>query len=182
MSAEAKLFGRSVVGDWGVWDGSVASSEVGSPAAAKGFLCVVEEDVEKGFEVIEPDPLVENGFAEETFDEGFAPNNVSPILTGGVAGLESAFGSALVFSFFFSFATSEILIPRNARTLPSFRLHVFRRHDNKYSRLSWLGKNSGRSPFSWRRRTMRSLHTLHFARVADGGAKGSSHSWVELLA
>ena len=177
-SAEAKVLGRSAVGDWKGWGGLVIASEEGELAAAKGLLGVDEDEVEKGFEAIGPDPPMENGFAEDELDEGFAPNRVSPILITGLEGNASAFDSAFMLSFFLSFATSDILIPRNARTLPSFRLHVFRLHDNTYNRLPWPGKNSGRSPLSWRRRTMRSLHTLHFASEADGGVERSSHSWA----
>lgn len=119
------------MGDWG---GFAASSEVGRPAAAKGLLGAEEDDVEKGFEGVELDPLVENGFAEAEA-EGFAPNRVSPILTAGFSGCSSALGSSFMLSFL-SFATSEILTPRNALTLPSLRRHVFLRHDNTYSRLS----------------------------------------------
>lgn len=152
-----------------------ASFEVGLTAAAKGLLGVEDEDVEKGFEDAEFDALVEKGFAEEVVEDGLAPNKVSPILTAGFAGCFSALGSVFVFSFL-SLKTSEIRTPRNALTLPSLRLHVFRRHDNTYKRLSCPGKYSGRSPFSWRSRTMRSLHTLHLASAADGGVDGSSHS------
>ena len=76
---------------------------------------------------------------------------------------------------FFSLgAISVARSPRNTRTLPSFRLQVLRLHDKMYSQRSWPG-NSGTSPFSWRRRTSMSLHTLHFASVADGGDIESIH-------
>ena len=153
-----------------------ATKEEGRRAAAKGLLGVEEADEENGFEDPELEELVENGLAEEEADDDFAPNRVSPKLVVGFAACFSALSSVFEVSFL-SFAT-VILTPRKALTLPSFRLHVFRRHDSTYNRLSCPGKNSGRSPFSWRRRTMRSLHTLHFARVADGGVDGSSHSYI----
>lgn len=176
VSAEANVLGRSSgVDGCKFWGGLAASSEVGGPVAAKRLLGAEDEVAENGFDAINPAPLVEKGFADEEEDKGFAPNRASPMLTAGFAGCFSALGSIFVFSFL-SFAISEILTPRNALTLPSLRLHIFRRHDSTYSRLSCPGKNSGRSPFSWSRRTMRSLHTLHFARVAEGVMEGSSHS------
>lgn len=143
--------------------------------AANGFGGVdVEEDVENGFELAPPP--IENGFAF-VLELGLAPNNASPILTAGFEAATSGF--AVLFSLFsFGVATSVILVPRNTLTLPSLRLHVLRRHVNTYNLLSCPGKCSGRSPLSWRRRTMRSLQTLHFARAADGGVVGLSHVWV----
>lgn len=120
--AEAKVLGSSVVIDWG---GLAASSDAGDP---KGFFCAVE-DVEKGFEGAELDEFVEKGFADDGFEEGFAPKRVSPRFTAGFDAGVSFSESA--FSFLLSFeATSDMLTPRTALTLPSLRLHVLRRHVN----------------------------------------------------
>lgn len=86
---------------------------MGRPAAANGF-----DDVENGFE-----PGA-NGFPDA---EGLAPKRLSPRLMDGLVG--SGFG----FSFSGSLdlgllADSAILVPRVARTLPSFLRHVLRRH------------------------------------------------------
>ena len=120
--------------------------------------------------------LVVKGLAEVELEEGFVPKIISPKFAAGFGTGTSDFVSALALSFRLSFgATSVILVPRNALTLPSLRLHVFRRHANTYRRLSCPGKDSGRSPFNCRSKTMRSLHILHFANAAEGGLEGSSH-------
>ena len=139
----------------------------------------VAEGVEKGFVEVESDVDVENGFADDELAEGFTPNKLSPIFVEAVVlfCVLDAFvlGSGSFFSFRPSFAEiSEILTPRSARMLPSLRLHVFRRQVSTYNRLSGPGNCSGRSPFNCNSRTIRSLHTLHRARVADGGMVGSS--------
>lgn len=174
--ADAKVLGRSAVGDdgWAVF--SVDLGVCTDPGAANGLLEDAEDDVANGFE----DPLeefVENGFAElvvELFENGFPPNNATPRSTAGFVYCASALGSAGFVSFFL-FAASDILTPRRTLTLPSLRRHVFLLHVRTYSRLSWPGKCSGRSPFNCRSSTIKSLQTLHFARAAEGGVVGSSH-------
>ena len=175
IKAEAKVFGRSVKSEDidGGRDDPASDSELGWLGIAKGLAGVEAEDAEKGFDCAELDVVVENGFAYEELDDSLAPNNVSPILTVGFAACVSALSSVLVLSFLKTF---ESRTPRNALTLPSLRLQVFRRHDSTYKRLSCPGKNSGRSPFSCRSKTMRSWHVLHLASAADGGMAGSSHS------
>jgi len=173
--AAAKVLGRfaasegDVEGFWGIL--ATRFEGAGSPNATNGFGGFLEEEVEKGF----TEELVENGFAEAGFDEGLAPNNCSPMLITGFGTAASSFLMSVVFpSLLFGGAISEIRTPRNTFTLPSFRLQVFRRQVKTYNLLSCPGKTAGRSPFNCKSRTMRSLHTLHFARVAEGGAKGSS--------
>ena len=152
--------------------GVAAGSEVWL-GLAKGLLGF-EEEVEKGFDAIELDLLVENGFPEEDLVEGLVPKRLSPILRGGFAGCNSVVAFVSVFLPLSFGATVGTLTPRNTRTLPSFRLQVFRRHVRIYSRRSWPS-NSGSSPFNCSSRTIRSLHTLHLARAAEGGENGSSH-------
>lgn len=101
------------------------------PAAAKGFEVVFPpEGVEKGFEKgFEP---AANGFPDI---DGLAPNRLSPRLTAGFVG--SGFGSSFLVSFGFGLlADSAIRVPLNARILPSFLRHVFRRHVRIYRRRS----------------------------------------------
>jgi len=50
-----------------------------------------------GLEAVEVDVLVEKGFAEDNWDEGFAPKRVSPILIAGFDGcllLRCCFGQS----------------------------------------------------------------------------------------
>lgn len=113
----------------GVCGGFAASSEVCNPEFAKGFFGAVTEVVENGFEGIEFDVLVEKGFPEDVWDEGLAPNRVSPMLTEGLDGGTWG-GASMGLRFLSSVATSEILTPRSTLTLPSIRLHAFRRQLN----------------------------------------------------
>jgi hypothetical protein len=136
--------------------------------------------VENGFDGAALFGLVENGFAEVEVEDGFVPNNVSPKFISDVEIGVSPSNCDLAFPFRLSFAaTSVTLMPLRAFTLPSLRLHVFRRHVITYKRLSCPEKNSGRSPFNCRSKTMKSSHTLHFANVAEGGVVGSSQVWQE---
>lgn len=131
--------------------------------------------MEKRFVGAELVGLTEKGFAEVELEECFVPNRVCPKFTAVLTLGASPFDAALLFSpRLSSSATLVILTPRSTLTLPCFRLHVFRRHVNTYKRLSWPGKNPGRSPFNCSSKTMRSLHTLHFANAAGGGVVGSS--------
>ena len=172
--AEAKVLGRSDFVDDNC-GGSVANSGAAGPVAAKGLLRAAEEEVENGFDEVLLD-------SEVDFEEGFAPNRVSPILTAGFVGSRLAVESTWLLSFLFPLAaTSAILIPRSTLMLPSLRLHVFRRHAKTYRRLSWPGKTSGRSPLSCNSKTIRSLHTLHFARAADGGFDGASQTYSKFV-
>lgn len=107
--AEAKVFGRSAVGDDGF---SVGLSACADPGAVKGLLEDVDEGEENGFEG-PLEELVEKGFAElvvELFENGFPPNNAAPKSTAGFVGCVSALGSAGFVSFFL-LANSVILHP-----------------------------------------------------------------------
>lgn len=137
----------------------------------KGLLAG-EVEVENGLENAEFE--VEKGFEDEPF-RGFTPNNFSPRPLYGSNGCFAIFSGSFGFSFLFFTGTSLALTPRITRTLPSLRRHVLRLHEKTYSRLSWPGKNSGRSPLSCKSRTMGSLQTLHFASAAEGGLVESSH-------
>lgn len=148
----------------------------GRPAAVKGFCgWLFEGDGENGFAEFALDVAVENGFADDDIEEGFAPNSVSPILTAGPGARSFAFGEGFFSCLFSDEATPVILVALNALILPSLRRQALRRHVHMYSRLSCSGKLSGKSPFNSRRRTMISSHTLHFASDAQGGVAGSSH-------
>jgi hypothetical protein len=156
-----------------------ASSESGGRfEAEKGLIEDAEAEL-KGLAVVVLD-VVENGFEEDELPAGFTPNKLSPIfveVTTFICDCDDAgFDSASPVVFRRSLAEdSEIRTPRNTRTLPSLRLHAFRRQVSTYSRLSCPGKLSGKSPFNCNNKTIRSLHTLHFARVAEGGVVGFSH-------
>lgn len=104
-------------------------------------------------------------------DEGFTPKRDSPKSFDCFGGCIPAISLGVV-ALLCLLATSVILTPRRTLTLPSFRLHVFRRQVSTYSRLSWPGK-SGSSPFNCSNTIIRSLQTLHFASAADGGEFGS---------
>lgn len=123
---------------------------------------------------------VENGFVNpDELPVGLTPNKLSPILVEVMAFIcvceDAGFDSIPPLAFRRSLANgSEIRTPRNVRILPSLRLHVFRLQVSTYNRLSCPGNFSGKSPFSCRSKTIRSLHTPHLARAADGGMAGSS--------
>lgn len=120
----------------------------------------------------------ENGFEEDEVPIGLTPNKLSPIFVEVIDIIcdnEAGFDSPLLVVFRQSLAkASEIRTPLNARTLPSLRLHVFRRHASTYRRLSCPGNISGKFPFNCRSKTIRSLQTLHFTRAAEGGIAGSN--------
>lgn len=177
--AEANVLGRSVI-SVGCWGGFAASSDSGRPAAAKGLFTADEEDAENGFNASVVFEGVEKGLSEVELEDGAVPNKVSPKFVAGLDFADSLLDPNVASSFRLSFAaTSVVLMPRSARTLPSFRLQVLRRHARTYKRLSCPGKNSGRSPFNCRSRTVRSLHTLHLAKAADGGQVDSSQVWKQ---
>lgn len=174
---EANVLGRSVIsaGRWGDFD---ASSETGRPAAAKGLFTADEEEVENGFNGAVVFEVVEKGLSEVDLEDGAVQNRASPRFVAGLDIEDSPLDPNLACSFRLSFAAiSVILTPRSAFTLPSLRLHVLRRHARTYKRLSCPGKNSGRSPFNCRSKTVISLHTLHLAKAAEGGQVGSSQVW-----
>ena len=122
-----------------------ASSESGgSFEVEKGLIEDAEVEL-KGLAVVVLDVEAENGFEEEELPAGFTPNKLSPIfveVTAFICDCEDAgFDSASPVAFRRSLAgNSEIRTPRSTRTLPSLRLHVFRRQVNTYSRLSCPGK------------------------------------------
>lgn len=162
---------------------AASSESEGSFEVEKGLIDKAEDELE-GLAVVVLDVEVENGFDEEELAAGFTPNKLSPMFvevkTFGCnckgVGIEStspvAFRRSLA-------EDSETRMPRSTRTLPSLRLHVFRRHVSTYNRLSCPGKLSGRSPFNCSSKTIRSLHTWHFASDAEGGTAGSSHDYSD---
>ncbi len=95
---------------------------------------MVEEGVEKGFEFVELEMLVENGLVEVEVDNETPPNKAWPRAALEITGDCSISLVFVSFPLIFE-GESEIITPRKARTLPSLRLHVFRRHVNTYSRL-----------------------------------------------
>lgn len=160
------------------------TSEGGRQVAAKGLFTAGEEEkeeegeLENGFDgavvvvvvVVVVLEFVEKGLSEVEVEDGAVPNRDSPRFVGILDVGVSPLNPSLPYSFRLALdATSVILLLRSALTLPSLRLHVLRRHAKTYKRLSCPGKNSGRSPFNCRSKTIRSLHDLHFAKVADGG-------------
>jgi len=88
--AEAKVLGRSAVGDDGCAGCSAGFDSCADPGDAKGLLEDVDVDVENGFEG-PLEELVENGFAEAVleFENGFPPNSAAPRSTAGFVGCVS---------------------------------------------------------------------------------------------
>jgi hypothetical protein len=103
-------------------------------------------------------------------DGGLTLKRLSPSLPWGCGGVswEGTFGC---------FWILRLRILRKALTLPGFRVQVLLRQMSMYRRRSSSGKCSGRSPFNWRRRDMKSLQTLHLASEAKGGHDGSRKVW-----
>lgn len=148
-----------------------ADTEAGAPKVfalpdceEKGFVAPAPGLEEKG---------LEKGFAEAEAPAPFCtPKRDSPILN---CGFSSGFSS------FFSILAAGILLlapfamrtPRIPLTLPSFLLHVLRRHVQMYNRRSWPGKVSGMSPLSSSKRLRRPLQTLHLARAPEGAVLSS---------
>jgi hypothetical protein len=122
-----------------------ASSEGGGRFEVEKGLTEDAEVELKGLVVVMLYVDVENGFDEEELPAGFTPNKFSPMFVEEEvftcdcedAGLDSA--SPVVFRLSLA-EDSEIRTPRSIRTLPSLRLHVFRRQVSTYSRLSCPGK------------------------------------------
>ena len=116
---------------------SIVGGGVEEAGAANGLALADEANGFAGAE-----PLV---FEEKGFEKGFAgavelvlfltPKSDSPILGCG-------FSSSCLISFFSDFAVDladapfEMRTPRILLTLPSFRLHAFRRQHQMYSRRS----------------------------------------------
>ena len=129
---------------------------------------------------------LENGFVEDVPGIDVAPKRISPI-SPGASGFVCNWNGICFDStspFFPPLSLAEVsntVTALSARTLPSFRLHVFRRHINTYSRLPCLGKISGRLPFNCKSSTMMSLHTLQRASAADGGMDESNHVYEALI-
>lgn len=143
----------------------------------------VDEGVAKGFACAEDEAgAEENGFAfPDTLPvREVAPNKLAPRSCFGASGCGSSLFSS-GFSSAFGFAGCSILsflVARRALMLPGLRLQVFLQHPNIYKRLSSLGKSSGRSPCSSRKRSIGRLQTLQLAKSPGGGVDSSSHVWT----
>lgn len=119
---------------------AASSESEGRFEVEKGLVEDAEVEA-KGLAVVRLDVEVENGFEAEELPAGFTPNKLSPIFAEATtficdcedAGFDSA--SPVAFRWFLA-EDSEIRTPRSTRTLPSLRLHVFRRQVSTYSRLS----------------------------------------------
>lgn len=122
-----------------------ASSESGGRFVVEKGLVEDAEVKLNGLVVVVLGGEVENGFEEEELLTCFTPNMLSPIfveVTVFICDCEDAdldFASPVVFRRSLA-GDSEIRTPRSTRTLPSLRLHVFRRQVSTYSRLSCPGK------------------------------------------
>ena len=117
--------------------------------------------------------VAENGLVPALHDNegGFAPKIALPRFRC------AGFGGASSFFFFFfpPLAVLDTLTALIPLIPPSFRRQDFTLHANMYSRRSWPGKRSGRSPFSCSNRDIMLLQTLHLASWALGRPSGSSH-------
>lgn len=111
-----------------------------------------------------------------------------PALPGDKGGFEpkmavprlwcTGFEGASSFFFFFLLPPLPVLDTLTALIpliLPSLRRQDFALHANMYSRRSWPGKRSGRSPFNCSNKVIMLLQTLHLASWALGRPSGSSH-------
>jgi len=172
----AKVVGRSSVA--GRWGGLEAREVVGGRGVVvvENGLGLVEVEVENGFEWALEE--VENGFVSLlVVGVVLLPNRLSPMLGCMVLVLCSS-PLLVLLPLPLGLDLSPTLLtrtPRKALTLPSLRRQVLLLQLNRYSRLSCPGKCSGKSPLSWSNNVIRSLQTLHFARVAGGGFEESSH-------
>lgn len=171
---DAKVSGRVVDASSLFFSDAMACTAGAGAGAPKGFA--LPDCEEKGFATPAPgleEKGLEKGFAEAEAPAPFCtPKSDSPILGCG-------FSSGL--SSFFSILAAGILLPapfvmrtpRMPLTLPSFLLHVLRRHVQMYNRRSWPGKVSGMSPLSSSKRLRRPLQTLHLAREPEGAVLSS---------
>jgi hypothetical protein len=178
-SSMIDAFGVAWVSGSGAATG-VGLAEAAGPGAGAGAGAEAEAEA-KGFAGALPDVFVEKGF-----EKGFAgvavrapldtPNSDCPI---------SDWGSSSCWTLGFSAFACVLLpapfamrTPRSARTLPSFRRHVFLRHVQMYSRRSCPGKCWGRLPSSCRSRLSKPLQTLHLAVAPEGAVFSSSHDYA----
>lgn len=139
----------------------VVGGERGVVVEEKGLKCGVVEVVENGFVPALPED-----------EGGFEPKMALPRFRC------TGFEGASSFFFFFLLPPLAVLDTLTALIpliLPSFRRQDFVLHANMYSRRSWPGKRSGRSPFSCSNRVIMLPQTLHLARWALGRPSGSSH-------
>ena len=125
--------------------------------AEKGFP-LLEEDVEKGLEfaVIEGERLV---------PKILLPRFWTLAVPCGL--FASTF--ILLFSLRVFRGVPALLRPLTTLMLPSFRAHVLLLQPKMYSRLSWPGKYSGRSPCSCKSIGIISLQILHRTSAAEAG-------------
>lgn len=160
------------------WVGCVGAG-AGAGVGAEGEEAGADE---KGFAGRDAEPPVENGLmvAEEEVG-GLTPKRDSPRLVFGAAGAGVSCGVCSFlgcFDFSDSAEMAEARMALKALTLPSFLLQAFLLHAHRYSRRSWPGKRSGRSPLSWRSRVRRLLQFLHLARSPGGAVLSSSHVYA----
>ena len=160
---EAKLSDRDAV--WAAVEGAAGE---GAGEVEKGFEVEVEVEVEKGFAGRPAVAPVEKGFTgAEAEAAALTPNNDSPSMGCGAAAGSLSLGVSFCFdwcAFSFSAGTFEARIALKPLTLPSFLLHAFLLQAQRYSRRSWPGKRSGRSPFNCSSKVKKLLQFLHFAR------------------
>jgi hypothetical protein len=160
--------------------GSGVAAGVGLAAEAAGAGAGAEAEA-NGFVGALPAVFVEKGFEKGFVGVGVrapldTPNSDCPI---------SGWGCSSCWTLGFSPFACVLLpapfamrTPRSARTLPSFRRHVFLRHVQMYNRRSCPGKCWGRLPSSCRSRLSKPLQTLHLAIAPEGAVFSSSHDYA----
>jgi len=187
----AKVSGRESVSACAAFASGLVSVAGGGVGLAKGLADAAEVDADlgaKGF--VEAEDALAKGFARTVVAVlGFTPKSASPsprvaALGAGAAGVAFSFPADCCLSLLSAAfcASCEALTPLIARMDPSFLRQLFLLQAKMYSRRSWPGNRSGSSALSWRRRTMRSLQTLHLASAADGALEESIQSYMDELA
>jgi len=130
VRAEAKVCGRLEMVEVVCDDAAAGSESGGGCKPENGFLGGCE--FEKGLVVVALDVVDENGFEDVELVIGFTPNKLLPIFVTAVRfdcdsdAADFELASSLCFCLL-SIGEADILTPRSALTLPSLRLHVFRR-------------------------------------------------------
>lgn len=160
--AESRTFWAKVVGRVSTSEGCCTGLEAAGAVVVggeKGLKCCAVE-------------VVKIGFALPGGEGGFEPNMALPRFK--CTGFEGA-SSLFLFFLLLALAVLDTLTALIPLILPSFRRQDFALHTNMYSRRSWPGKRSGRSPFSCSNRVIMLLQTLHLASWALGRPSGSSH-------
>jgi len=189
----AKVSGRESASVWAFvsFASGLVSVTGGGAGLAKGLVGAADPDADlgaKGF--VEADDALAKGFARAVVAvPGFTPKSASPsprvaALGAGAACVAFSFPADCCLSLLSAAfcASCEALTPLIARMDPSFLRQLFLLQAKMYSRRSWPGNRSGSSALSWRRRTMRSLQTLHLASAADGALEESIQSYMDELA